>query len=38
MMLPSGNDAAFALAKHFGKLLFSKKGYNEKDVERIKSF
>jgi D-alanyl-D-alanine carboxypeptidase len=38
MMLPSGNDAAFALAKYFGKLLFVKKGYNDKDIDRIKSF
>jgi serine-type D-Ala-D-Ala carboxypeptidase (penicillin-binding protein 5/6) len=38
MMLPSGNDAAFALAKKFGKLLFERKGYTEKDMERIRSF
>ena len=38
MMLPSGNDAAFALAKYFGKLLFVKKGYTDKDIEKIKSF
>ena len=25
MMLPSGNDAAFALAEHFGKLLEDRK-------------
>jgi hypothetical protein len=24
-MLPSGNDAAFALAQHFGKKLFKEK-------------
>jgi D-alanyl-D-alanine carboxypeptidase len=24
-MLPSGNDAAFALAQHFGKILYKKK-------------
>jgi len=24
-MLPSGNDAAFALSQHFGKLLFKKR-------------
>ena len=29
-MLPSGNDAAFCLAKYFGKFLFEKKGYTEK--------
>lgn len=25
LMLPSGNDAAFALAAHFGKILVNKK-------------
>lgn len=25
LMLPSGNDAAFALAQHFGKILYKKK-------------
>jgi len=25
MMLPSGNDAAYALAEHFGGLLFHRK-------------
>ena len=32
MMLPSGNDAAFALAKYFGKLIFDRKGYGDKDI------
>ena len=38
LMLPSGNDAAFVLAKHFGKFLFEKKGYTEKHKTLIKSF
>lgn len=38
LMLPSGNDAAFALAKKFGKILFTRKGYTDKDIERIKSY
>ena len=38
MMLPSGNDAAFALAKYFGKLIFDRKGYTEKDMQKIRSF
>ena len=38
LMLPSGNDAAFVLAKYFGKMLFEKKGYTEKEKTRIKSF
>ena len=38
MMLPSGNDAAFALAKYFGKLIFDRKGYGEKDINRIRSY
>lgn len=37
-MLPSGNDAAFVLAKYFGRLLFEKKGYDEKDMQRIRSY
>ena len=37
-LLPSGNDAAFVLAKHFGRLLFEKKGYDEKDMQRIRSY
>ena len=37
-MLPSGNDAAFVLAKHFGKFLFEKKGYTEKHKTLIRSF
>jgi D-alanyl-D-alanine carboxypeptidase len=36
-MLPSGNDAAFALAQHFGKNLFRKK-YTHADISRIKSY
>lgn len=31
-MLPSGNDAAFALAQHFGKKLYKTK-YKKKDVK-----
>ena len=38
LMLPSGNDAAFCLAKHFGKFLFEKKGYTEHHKNRIRSF
>lgn len=38
MMLPSGNDAAFALASHFGNLIFQKYNYTEKDIENISSF
>lgn len=37
LMLPSGNDAAFALAQHFGKLLFQKK-YTRADINKIRSF
>lgn len=37
-MLPSGNDAAFALAKFFGKMIFIKKGYDDKDIQRIRSY
>jgi len=37
LMLPSGNDAAFALAQYFGKLLFRKK-YTRADITRIKSY
>ena len=37
-MLPSGNDAAFALAKFFGKLIFTKRNYGDKDIARIKSY
>lgn len=37
LMLPSGNDAAFALAQHFGKLLFRRK-YTRADINKIKSF
>ena len=38
LMLPSGNDAAFCLAKYFGKFLFAKKGYTEHHKKRIRSF
>jgi len=38
MMLPSGNDAAFVLAKYFGRMLFEKKGYDERDMQRIRSY
>ena len=31
LMLPSGNDAAFALAQHFGKMLFKQKYHKIKD-------
>ena len=37
-MLPSGNDAAFCLAKYFGKYLFDKKGYTDAHKSRIRSF
>lgn len=37
LMLPSGNDAAFALAQYFGKLLYKKK-YTKADRNRIRSF
>ena len=37
-MLPSGNDAAFVLAKHFGKFLFAKKEYTERHKTTIRSF
>ena len=37
LMLPSGNDAAFALAQHFGKMLYKKK-YTRADINKIKSF
>lgn len=30
LMLPSGNDAAIALSKHFGKLLYEEKKLKEK--------
>jgi D-alanyl-D-alanine carboxypeptidase len=30
MMLPSGNDAAFALAEHFGEMVYNEK-FNELD-------
>ena len=31
LMLPSGNDAAFVLAKYFGRLIYERRGYDEKD-------
>jgi len=37
LMLPSGNDAAFALAQHFGKMLYKKK-YTRADINKIRSF
>jgi hypothetical protein len=36
-MLPSGNDAAFALAQFFGYKLWLKK-YGPADIQKIKSF
>ena len=38
LMLPSGNDAGVALAKHLGRFLFEKKGYTHVHKVRIKSF
>ena len=37
-MLPSGNDAAFSLAKFFGKMIFERRGYDDKDIQRIRSY
>jgi len=37
LMLPSGNDAAFALAQFFGKDLFKRK-YKPADAEKIVSY
>jgi len=37
LMLPSGNDAAFALAQYFGKHIFRKK-YTHADITKIKSY
>ena len=37
-LLPSGNDAAFVLAKYFGRLVYDKKGYDERDIARIRSY
>lgn len=31
MMLPSGNDAAFALARHFGSFIFESRDYGQKE-------
>ena len=36
-MLPSGNDAAFALAQFFGRQLFRRK-YTQADIVKIKSY
>ena len=33
LMLPSGNDAAMALAEHFGNILMCKKEYEQKQME-----
>ena len=38
MLLPSGNDAAFVLAKYFGRLIYEKKNYDERDQARIRSY
>lgn len=38
LMLPSGNDAAYVLAKNFGKFLFKKKGYTQQHKKTIRSF
>lgn len=38
LMLNSGNDAGFVLAKHFGKFLYKKKGYTERDQATIRSY
>lgn len=37
LMLPSGNDAAFALAQFFGRQLFRRK-YSQADITKIKSY
>ena len=31
LMLPSGNDAAFALAQHFGKMIYKRRQYTKAD-------
>jgi len=38
LMLPSGNDAAFALAQHFGKMIYKRRKYTKIDQQRIRSF
>lgn len=38
MMLPSGNDAAFALARHFGSFIFESRDYGQKEKTSIQSF
>ena len=37
-MLPSGNDAAFALAKYFGRRIFEYNGWGEEESLRIQSY
>ena len=37
LMLPSGNDAAFALAQFFGRQLFRRK-YSHADISKIRSY
>ena len=37
-MLPSGNDAAFALAQYFGKMIYKKRNMTAFDIQRVKSF
>jgi serine-type D-Ala-D-Ala carboxypeptidase (penicillin-binding protein 5/6) len=37
LMLPSGNDAAFALSQFFGNLLYHKK-YTRSESNKIRSF
>jgi D-alanyl-D-alanine carboxypeptidase len=38
LMLPSGNDASFVLAQHFGRMVYDKWGYTEKHNRLIKSY
>jgi len=38
MMLPSGNDAAFALAKFFGKVIFRGRNYGDRERNQICSY
>ena len=38
MLLPSGNDAAFALASYFGRMVFDRYNYSDKEIESITSF
>ena len=37
MMLPSGNDAAFAVAQYFGELLYNKK-YTKEECDNVYSY